>query len=348
MSQQLVSGMETPKTNPYLPKEVRAVIYKHLGGPKTIKIHYVFGKRDVTVPRHTGWRTHRVSKKYHNRNYYITSHSLPPVGFGIESWSRTLALEEGYVQLLPRTKFQLRPVSFRPSIDVVEISHSFFRFNRWEFNVWDSSYGDWHWHFAMMDKIDNLNFVITESETKDLENRIEINRRLLPRPAFYGEEGFRVLRVKMSFDYNVEKTDFGSPANLEHTKFRLERDIVLYYNKDKAWWIRRGMKFQPSMDRRKIIFDWGSNSDPNSVTVSNSASNSVTVSNSTSNSVAVSNSTSNSVTVSDSTSNSVTMRVCTVMLDVLTFFVGFSLAFFVAFFGIGYSLGLLLDFMLLD
>jgi hypothetical protein len=35
-----------------------------------------------------------------------------------------------------------------------------------EFDIWDRAYGDWHWHFATMDKVDNLAFKFLRLKSK--------------------------------------------------------------------------------------------------------------------------------------------------------------------------------------
>jgi hypothetical protein len=52
MSKELMPQVETIKRNPYLPKEVRAIIYAYLGGPsKVIRFNFHVHSRDPADPR---------------------------------------------------------------------------------------------------------------------------------------------------------------------------------------------------------------------------------------------------------------------------------------------------------
>jgi hypothetical protein len=66
---------------PHLPKEIRAMIYKYLGGPpRRIKFHL------HAYTGHDPWSPRRAM-------HYLSSPARLPVTFAIESWSRTLALQ---------------------------------------------------------------------------------------------------------------------------------------------------------------------------------------------------------------------------------------------------------------
>jgi hypothetical protein len=152
---------------------------------------------------------------------------------------------------------------------------------------WDRVYGNWGWHFAMMDKIENLTVRIRQYDIQKLHQRwylwSQIDRGV-PRPAYYGEASWKVLRVRMYFPDHMEEMDFKSRSDLELTKFLLERDVVLYYNGADYYFkkfmggdsyhqevgvqiplVMPGERVQEQdgkvsarvQEPRKIIFDWG-------------------------------------------------------------------------------------------
>jgi hypothetical protein len=141
MSKELMPQVETSKRNPYLPKEVRAIIYAYLGGPSNvIRFELYVHSRDPADSRCFKIDNHLTSS---------CDIHVPSVAFGIESWSRISALENN-IQLHPRTKFQPRPVYFRPKLDVIQIPAMMFYDGRSFNDHWDRVYGNWGWHFAVI------------------------------------------------------------------------------------------------------------------------------------------------------------------------------------------------------
>jgi hypothetical protein len=214
--------METPstRTNPHLPSEVRALTYEYLGyaQPNTICMQlYEFGEIEVGIEVRD----------------FLTCSSLAPTGvlLSIESLSRTRTLEQ-YVELHPATYHQKQQVQLGPAIDMVSLSFRFFHQLTWDAVDWATYYQEAEESrlalYDMIDKIDNIEAVVCKSDMNWLFHLFEGPRSDTTRPAYYGKESARVLRIKMSFDHAFPRAYYPE-FDERHIKQKIEKEIAESY-----------------------------------------------------------------------------------------------------------------------
>ncbi|EPE34312.1 hypothetical protein GLAREA_10006 [Glarea lozoyensis ATCC 20868] len=171
---------------PHLPKEIRAIIYKNLGGPpRRIRFHL------HAYTGHDPWSPRRAI-------HYLSSSARLPVTFSIESWSRTLALQE-YVLLHPQTESQDWPIYFRPSIDTVVLPYQIFTAIRDD--DWFRYYTELDQQglcFKMLDNVQNLEILLNDDDLSQVSDN-EHHRLVGPAGPHYGPQDAKVLKVRPMF-----------------------------------------------------------------------------------------------------------------------------------------------------
>jgi hypothetical protein len=239
-------SVQQPRESPRLPKEVRAIIYKYIGGPaRYIKI-------DLSP----------------SLDYYLTSPATGiPKQFSIESWSRTLATKE-YVQLLGPTKHQDGPVFFRPEVDTVRLPSKLIFTPSGFFSDYISDEAPRRalgfLSHGIINKIryseitfdlEELEYIVDKHE-KDQE-REGREDKTLGDTRFVGE-ALRELTVKPIFPYNeIQKITwiFDMPAKLiwEFVIQAFEFFVLQSHRRAVLW---GDQEEDGGCEPRKILFDW--------------------------------------------------------------------------------------------
>jgi hypothetical protein len=231
--------MEGVNTKPHLSSEVRAMVYQYLSDPRTtIKLRYYS----------------YVPNPNESRRCVLTpSYKVPPVGFrfSIESLSRTRALEKYKVPFLP--------MHSQPMSETISVPINLF----WHFHCrsWDEAYktremADSSWHFEIMSKIENLEVTFNLDIIEKLPEPTNSGQSLA-RPPYYGEEAWRVLRVKTNYlNKSAANPDgtWGRPKDLNQKKrYLFEKEIVEYYNGSKVSLVRDYPPIYSSRGKSSLI-----------------------------------------------------------------------------------------------